>query len=212
MSGKFLRVIFATILSVGLIGQVNAITIPYFVEGENYSDENGNLWEFVGAFDVGAGPQYIDVNNNGIEDIGDQFPTPLNGLQAAVSLGFGNSEDLAISAFEFDVGNGVIGADEFADQRAFAALFSVSIAEVNFTSWYDGFTSAMRLLSQDILADTNGNGKYTLGSDNSAYVKDRSDVGDYTNYVFKSVSVSAPFTFGIFALALCGVGACRLRG
>lgn len=208
MSSKFLKVIFAVVMSVGMVAQSNAIVISYFEEGEHYTDANGNLWEYLGAFDVGAGPQYIDVNNNGIEDAGDQFPTPLNGLETAVSLGFGSLEELAISAFTFDVLNGVITKEEFA---FYEGLFGADIVEVNFMSWYDGFLGPLELLAQDILADINGDGKYTSGTDRSAFVQDRSIVGDNTNYVFKSVSVPAPSAFAIFVLALCGLGARRLK-
>jgi hypothetical protein len=208
MSRAFIKIVFAAVLSTTLMGQACAITIPYFVEGESYTDESGNLWEFLGSFDVGSGPQYIDANNNGIEDAGDVFPLPLNGLQAAFSLGFGDVEDLAISAFDFDVGNGPLTSEEFAEVES---TFNIDIVEVNFSSWYDGFSSAMRILSQDVLADKNGNGKYTFGTDNSAYVKDRSDVGDYTNYVFKSVKVSTPSTLLILALTLCGLWARQIK-
>jgi hypothetical protein len=210
MSSKFLKVIFAAVVSIGLIGQANAISISYFEEGEHYTDANGNLWEYLGAFDVGAGLQYIDVNSNGIYDAadGDQFPTPLNALEAAVSLGFGSLDELAISAFVFDAFNGVITEEEFA---FFETLFGGDIVEVNFMSWYDGFVGSLDLLAQDIEADKNGDGKYTSGTDRSAYVKDRSVIGDYTNYVFKSVSVPEPSTFAIFALALFVLGARRLK-
>ncbi|GAC20947.1 PEP-CTERM sorting domain-containing protein [Paraglaciecola arctica] len=195
MSSKFLKVIFAAVMSIGLIGQVNASTIYYFEDGQNYTDADGKLWEYLGAFDVSDGPLFSTA------------PTPLNGLETAVHLGFGDIEDLAISAFSFDVGNGLLTDSEFAIEQADAASVGISIFEVNFKSWYDGFGSSVSLFGQGIKADADNDGKYTFGTDKSAFVHDRARSGEYINYVFKTVSVPEPSTFAIFLLALCGLGA-----
>ncbi|MGS2721167.1 PEP-CTERM sorting domain-containing protein [Paraglaciecola aestuariivivens] len=202
MSNKITKFITVITIAVGMAGQASATPILYFQNGQNYSDGQGNLWEFLGSFDLGAGEEFIDLNNNGIEDAGDNFPTPLNGLQAAAFLGFGNIQDLAISAFHFDVGNGAISAQEF---EFFESMSASGIVEVNFMAWYDGFEQAIKIDAQGLDADKNNDGKYQPGDDRSAYVKDRSDIGDYTNYVFKRVDVPEPSTLAIFAIAIGGL-------
>jgi hypothetical protein len=200
MSSKFLKIIFATVLSVGLVGQSNAGLIV----GENYTDADNVLWAYVGQYDLISGPAWGGVIS------GDKFDnaTPYNGLEAAVAAGIisGPLEDIAISAFErlfqfFDLPNINAGAQI-----------------VNHSAWYDGSQAAIAMFSENIIADGDGDGYYTQGTfpngqtDRSAWVLDRGgNPGTYINYVFKRVSVPEPSTFAIFTLALLGLGARQLK-
>ncbi|MFT2092128.1 hypothetical protein [Paraglaciecola sp. 2405UD69-4] len=205
MTNKFSKVMLAALLAVGLIGQASAIVIPtsYFVEGESYTDESGNLWEYVGFFDLADGPSFSSL------------PTIYTGQTAAVeALGLsGASDDYAISAFNFDTTTqGVLTETEYETQEAFAAMFGVSFFEVNFTSWYDIFSGSIEIKDQDYLLDANGDGIYDASQDASAYVNDRATEDTYINYVFKQATeVSAPSTLAIFSIAIFGLLARRFK-
>ncbi|MBU3003892.1 PEP-CTERM sorting domain-containing protein [Paraglaciecola arctica] len=188
MSSKFLKVIFAVVLSIGMFGQANAGLIV----GENYLDSDNLIWEYVGSYDMINGPSWPSDS-----------PAPYNGLEAAIASGVTNLPlaDIAIAAFDFDF--------DF-------DLVSTGDQLVNHMAWYDGAGVAISMYSEDILADGNGDGFYTQGvfangqTDRSAWVNDRVFfAGDYVNHVFKRVSVSEPATLAIFALAMIGLGGVR---
>lgn len=197
MSSKFFKIIFATVLSSCLLSQAHANLIV----GENYTDSDNVLWEYVGNYDMVDGPLWTGSDLNDPSD----NATPFNGLEAAIAAGVTNSAlaDLAIAAFSinFDFGS-VTAGDQI----------------VNHMAWYDGAGTAITMFDEDIIADGNGDGLYTQGiftngeTDRSAWVDDRVFFsGEYVNYVFKRVSVSEPATLAIMALVLCGLGARRLK-
>ena len=200
MSSKFLKIIIATLLSVGLIGQASAALIL----GENYTDDNNVLWSYVGKYDLVKGPAWDGADSN----IKTANATPYNGLEAAVAAGIvsGPLEDIAIAAFDrffqtFELPN-VNAGDQI----------------VTHTAWYDGSQSAIKMFAENIIADGDEDGFYTQGvftngsTDRSAWVLDRGgNEGQYMNYVFKRVSVPEPSTFAIFVLALCGLAVRRRK-
>lgn len=206
MSSKFLKVIFAAVMSIGLIGQANAVTISYFEEGQNYTDADGKLWEYLGFFDLDDGPDARDGFGNLLK------PISFNGLGAALEL-FGATgdslEDFALSAFLFDTTqNGVISDDEISILNA----FDPDHADVNHMSWYDTFNSTpgLHVASESINTKVGAQGYFENG-DISAYVDDRALAGFNLNYVFRTVAVPEPSTLAIFALALLVLGARKLR-
>jgi len=208
MSSKFLKIIFAAVISVGLVGQSNAGLIL----GENYTDNDNLIWKYVGSYDMATGPMWSGddglSNENPSADANEDNATPYNGLEAAIAAGVttGPLEDIAIAAFEDD---------------SFLNTISAGDQIVNHEAWYDGAGLSITIFDEDILADGNGDGLYTKGifsnptgdtTDRSAWVNDRVFFsGDYVNYVFKRVSVPEPGTFVIIALALCGLGARRFK-
>ena len=198
MSSKFFKIIFAAVLSIGLVGQANATGI-FFQKGLNYSDGK-DLWEYVDYYDMfnGKGWKGVDGEGGSIED----NPMPYNGLEAAIELGIvsGPPADIAISAFDQNGPDGL----------------------VNHMAWYDGDGAAIAMFEEDIVADGNADGHYTKNGDAifdvdktdlSAYVNDRvGSGGQYINYVFKRVKeVPEPSTIAIFALALCGLAVRRIK-
>lgn len=198
MSGKFLNIIFATVLSIGLVGYANATLIA----GENYTDSDSVLWVYVGSYDMFTGPAWDGEDSTTITD----NATPYNGLEAAIAAGIvsGPLADLAIAAYDRNFSlTDVMAGDEI----------------VNHMAWYDGASKAITMDSEDIVADGNADDKYTLGdfgagqTDQSAWVNDRvATAGVYINYVFKrTIEVPAPSTLAIFALAFCGLVARRLK-
>ena len=198
MSSKFLKVIFATVMSIGLIGQANAVLIV----GDNYLDADNVMWEYVGNYDMYTGPVWYGAipDNDQVPGSDADNATPYNGLEAAVAAGVisGPLTDIAIASFglNFDF-NSISSGDQI----------------VNHQAWYDGAGDAITMFDEDIVADGNDDGIYTRGvftngqTDRSAWVDDRVFFeGEYVNFVFKRVSIPEPSTFAIFLLALCGLG------
>ena len=211
ISNKFFKVIFAAVLSIGLIGQANAVLIsnePYFVIGENYTDADGKLWEYINFFD-------LDSHGFDARDASGLLkPQLYNGLEAALEfLGVdaGSLQDYALSAFDIDTSNtGVITIHEIDN----IAGIDPNHADVNHMAWYDTFGGSVGLTILGESEATNLGGdpdKYDFDGDISAYVDDRAVFNYNLNYIFKAVEVPEPSTFAIFALALCGLGARRFK-
>jgi hypothetical protein len=204
MSSKLLKVIFAVVMSVGLIGQANASLI-YFQEGTNYSDANGNLWEYIGHFDLKSN----DAKDN----------KALNGLEAAMELFsvVGDKiEDFALSAFWEDmITGGVITVVEINEEKRLDVLDGIFYADVNHKAWYDTFDGqpGLNIHLEDIVANVDKDaGKSYDAGDFSAFVSDRAVLGFNINYVFKRVAeVPAPSTLAIFSLALCALVARQIK-
>jgi hypothetical protein len=205
MSGRFFKIICAAVLSIGLVGQANAVYIPYepyFVIGENYTDADGKLWEYIDFFDLYDGPD------------GSSDPALYNGLEAALEL-FGNTgdslKDFALSAFNIDTSSiGEITMEEIASLTS----NDTGHADVNHKAWYDAFgtNGGLVIKSESSVANVDGDpDKYDVVGDISAYVKDRAIAEKNLNYVFKAVEVPEPSTLAIFALALLGLGARKFK-
>jgi hypothetical protein len=198
MSGRFFKIICAAVLSIGLVGQANAVLIV----GKNYTDNDSVLWEYVGSYDMFTGPAWDGTDSTTTSD----NATPYNGLEAAVAAGIasGSLANLAIAAFDQNFSfQSVMAGDEI----------------VNHMAWYDGAVGAITMFSEDIVADGNADGKYTrdyssgVQTDRSAWVDDRvAQSGVYVNYVFqRATEVPAPSTLVIFVLALCAIGARKFK-
>jgi hypothetical protein len=190
MKGRFFKVICAVVMSIGLFGQANASLIP----GGIYQDVDGLEWEYVGSFDLGAGPKF-DV------------ATPYSGLAAAAFAIYADvnvPDTLALAAYQ---------------TSTYYNDIKVGATVVNHLAWYDSYWTGNQLnrpaierLAEGKTAEGGGKaGKYDAIGDVSAYVEDRTLPGSYTNYVFKAVEVPGPSTLGIFALALLGLGVRKFK-
>jgi hypothetical protein len=189
MSSKFLKVIFAAALSVGLIGQANAAMIYV-------SDANGILWEKVGSYDLADGALWSGVDLTLQTD----NAKPLNGIQAAEQIFgvLGSNEVYAIST-QFDLVDYQAFYDVYGGSNG-AKLGESIDADVNNDGSYNvGDSSAYINDStarfRDLASSFPGPGYSPL-----------------LNYVFKrTVDVPEPSTLAIFVLALLGLGVRQLK-
>ena len=189
MSGKFFKVIFASILSIGLVSQANAAVI--FVNDIDFK-KNGLQWEKVGQFDLTGGVWFDDVNNDGA--FGD-YATSLSGIEAAELLFNKNDNEIwAISTTDNEVNHKAL-------YEEFGGLTGVSKSE-SYKIDTNGNT----------LYDSANGGQH----DSSAFIKDGAALtykqGVYINYVFKRVVLApAPSSLPIFALAIFGLAVRRIK-
>lgn len=189
MSGKFFKVIFASILSIGLVSQANAAVI--LVNDIDFK-KNGIQWEKVGQFDLTHGFWFDDANDDGV--VGD-YATSLSGIEAADLLFNKNDNEIwAISTTDNEVNHKAL-YEEFGGQTGVSKSESYKI-DTNGNTLYDSANGGQH--------------------DSSALIKDGAAItgeeGVYINYVFKRVvHAPAPSSLAIFALAIFGLAVRRIK-
>lgn len=190
MNSKFLKIIFAVVLSVFMFSKANAALLLV-------ADSNNVEWELVGSFFLSDGDFWDDINDcDALTDpIGCDYVNakPLNGLEAAQRI-FGN------------LNTGVYATST-------NALF------VNNKAWYDAVGGAVTALDEGLVADFNSDGFYSMSGDFSAYVQDSFRQGTNPlkteTFVFRTpsapVGVAAPPMLALALLAIFALGAQRKK-
>jgi hypothetical protein len=189
MSGRFLKVIFAAILSIGLIGQANAAVISV---GDIRLDADGVEWAYLGFYNLADGPNWNDADGSCDVNGADQstcwgdYARPLNGIEAA-GLRF------------------LLGANE---------IFAIStvLTSVDHLAFYDEFAGSVATKKvESFKADADNDNLYNTAGDASAFIKDRA-ASDIANHVFKrAIDVPAPASLAIFAFGLLLLGARKFK-
>ncbi|WP_281558094.1 PEP-CTERM sorting domain-containing protein [Thalassomonas sp. RHCl1] len=164
-----------------LAGKANAGLIV----GELYTDASGIAWEYVGSFDLAAGPNWQEVNQS-------TEHKPYNGIEAAELL-FG---ELAPGS-EYALSSNVFQTTE--------------TYQINHMAWYDGIISYIHEKSESLAADKYNDGLYRDQGDFSAYISDRGVLGENINHVFKTANVPEPSTLVLLTFVLTGLAFRRLK-
>lgn len=206
MSSKFLNAVLAIFIfcSIGLTNNANA---GLLLVGDTITDSSGQLWEYVGFFDlVGTNPENGDLAP-GLGGRGNDAPEALNGIDAAEyffgSLGFGELYTVTTDRGTTDTGGtpnyDEIFTDAEIDNRAFYSIFGGGVV-----AKAAGKSSPGAVGGDAALYDATG--------DQTVWVDDNSDPEQYINHVFKTpTKIPEPATLAIFSLALFGLGARRLK-
>jgi hypothetical protein len=188
MSGRFFKVICAAVLSIGLVGQANAI----FIVGDTLQDSAGVDWTYLGFYNLADGPNWDDADGSCDVNGADQstcwgdYARPLNGIEAAELLF-------------------ILGANE---------VFAIStvLTSVDHLAFYDEFAGSVATKKvESFKADADNDNLYNTAGDASAFIKDRA-ASDIANHVFKrAIDVPAPASLAIFAFGLLLLGARKLK-
>tara|TARA_R110000737_G_scaffold299251_1_gene306087 strand:- start:666 stop:1223 length:558 start_codon:yes stop_codon:yes gene_type:complete len=181
MSSKIINVVAVCLLSFFVADRASAGLIV----GDLYSDRAGVQWEYVGSFDLAAGPDRFIVDNI----------TPYNAITAA-ELNFGT----------------LLAGDFYAISSKLEASYAdIANFIVNHKAWYDAFDEQLGIheAGESVRANNQGDSTYDAIGDISAFIWDRAVPEENMNHVFKSVAVPEPSTLAIFSFALMGLVARR---